>query len=172
MAHGNAKTVGNVLLRVREDKVISHVPLSVVQVISPSDKRVKTDISSVDEDAIMTRLQGIEVVQYRYTPEWQAVRGFGNNIVRGLIAQQVQTVFPEYVTEAPMVFPEKNFSIPDFLEVDKTNPLRRPNPQLCRLASMNAATACCCSALRLFMKTLASLWIISSFQPSRLALRR
>jgi hypothetical protein len=92
MAHGNGKTVGNVLFRMREDKVYSHVPLSVVQVVSPSDRRVKTDISGVDEDAIMHRLQGIEVVQYRYTPEWQAIRGFDNKLVRGVLAQQVRQV--------------------------------------------------------------------------------
>jgi mucin-19 len=47
------------------------------------------------------------------------VRGFDGSTVRGVIAQQVRSVMPEYVSVAPMSFPEKNFDIPDFLEVDK-----------------------------------------------------
>jgi hypothetical protein len=57
------------------------------------------------------------------------------------------------------------------LVVGRISRLRQPNPRHCRLVSMNAATACCCSAHRLFTKTLASLWIISSFQPSQPAPR-
>ena len=109
-----------VTLRLRKDKIISHRPVQVPEVTSPSDERIKQDLEDVDTDALLQRLQGIEIKSYRYTEAWRAVRGIEDVRVRGVIAQQLREVFPEYVNITPdLNYPDKDFSLDNFHEVNK-----------------------------------------------------
>ena len=86
---------------------------------SPSATRIKTDIEDIDVDELHQRLQGIEIKSYQYTEAWRAVRGIEDVRVRGVIAQQVRELFPEYVNVLPIDYPEAQFSLEDFHEVNK-----------------------------------------------------
>ena len=101
--------------RIRKEKVISHVPIQVPEVRSPSDERIKTQIEDVDGEDLLHRLQSIEVKNYRYTEEWRKVRGIDDIETRGVIAQQVRKVFPEYVDVSPnLEYQDKDFNLEDF----------------------------------------------------------
>jgi len=113
-SHGSSNVSGAIVMRIRDHKIYSHMPISVSKVYTPSDRRVKTDISLVDEDVILQRLQTIEIVKYRYSPEWQVAMGVKDEFERGVIAQQVQSVFPEYIITSPMVLPERESIYPTF----------------------------------------------------------
>jgi hypothetical protein len=118
--HGESTVDGDVVMRIRENKIMSHIPADIVQVISPSDRRIKRDILPVDEDELLQRLQRVEVKRYKYSDAWRKVRGIKDVEVRGVIAQQLREVMPEYVTVTEkMTLPEKNFTIENFHEVDK-----------------------------------------------------
>lgn len=111
---------GQIPFRVRRDKIFSHVPAELVEVISPSDRRIKEDIVSVDEDELMHRMLKLRVKRYRYTDVWRRVRGIEDRTVRGVIAQEVREVFPEYITvNEEMSFDEAGFKLEDFHEVNK-----------------------------------------------------
>jgi hypothetical protein len=100
--------------------VISHVPIQSVAYDSPSDRRIKTQISDVDEEAILQRLQGLEIKSYHYTDAWRKVRNIDDHSVRGVIAQQAREVFPEYVDVLKNYeVPEKDFSLTGFHQVNK-----------------------------------------------------
>jgi len=75
ISHGASSVANETIFRVRSDKLISHVPADIVQVISPSDERIKREIESVDEDSLLQRLLKVEVKRYKYTDEWRRVRG-------------------------------------------------------------------------------------------------
>jgi len=92
--HTNSANEGHVMMRVTEDSIISHVPHQAVSYNSPSDRRIKKDITGVDSDDILQRLQDLEVTEYAYTDEWRSVRGIEDVKVRGVIAQQVAEHFP------------------------------------------------------------------------------
>jgi len=112
---------GQGVMRMRANKLMSHVPLDTVQVISPSDRRIKRDIQDIDQEALMHRLMRLRVRRYKYSDEWREVRGLASDTsVRGVIAQEVREVMPEYVTVTDeMRFDEKGFNMTDFHEVDK-----------------------------------------------------
>ena len=84
-------------------------------------KRVKQDIQDVDIDDIMQRFQKVEILSYRYTEEWRKVRGLENDVsVRGVVAQQLKEVFPEYVKVIDRLdLPDKNFTMDGMHQVDK-----------------------------------------------------
>jgi hypothetical protein len=114
-----AATAGNVVMRLRKNKIITHVPAQVPEVTSPSDERIKQNIEEVDTDELLQRLQGIAIKSYQYTEAWRAVRGIDDTRVRGVIAQELRKVFPEYVNVLPIDYPEAEFSLDDFHEVNK-----------------------------------------------------
>jgi len=113
-------SLGQVNMRIRSDKVYTHVPLHTVEVLQASDKRIKEDIEPIDYDEVTHRLMKLTVKSYKYTKQWQQIRGADDTRVRGVIAQEINEVFPEYITVNPvMAFPEKNFSITNFLDLTR-----------------------------------------------------
>jgi len=118
--HHDDAQPGVVPFRIRGNKIFSHVPAELVEVISPSDRRIKQDIRSVNEDDLMHRMLKLRVKTYRYTDMWRKVRGIADTTVRGVIAQEVREVFPEYITvNDEMRFDEAGFRLEDFHEVNK-----------------------------------------------------
>ena len=88
-----------VSVRVQRDRVVSHVPISAVEVLQSEDARIKSNIEDVDTDEILQRLQELVVREYTYSPEWQAVRemsegdfGVGNKKVRGHSSRSLREV--------------------------------------------------------------------------------
>jgi hypothetical protein len=120
-SHADATTSDKTIWRMRSDLLVSHVPLQTVQTINPSDKRIKRDIFDVDEDAIYHRFQNLEIKKYRYTDEWRRVRGIDDREVRGVIAQQVAKIFPEYVNieKTYEAGGSEGVKLDDFHQVDK-----------------------------------------------------
>ena len=112
---------GKAIFRMKSNEVISHVPIQAAAITYPSDRRIKTNISDVDEYNVLRRLQDLEVRKYHYTAEWRNVRGLDDDSpVRGLIAQQVRETFPEYVTVRDKLrFNDTEFELEDFHEVNK-----------------------------------------------------
>jgi hypothetical protein len=85
-----------------------------MEMVQAADENIKRNIESVDSVALLQRLQAVQLNQYRYTADWQQVRGLSSadygvsRKVRGLVAQQVSEAFPEYVhIEQEMSIPEK-----------------------------------------------------------------
>jgi hypothetical protein len=65
-----------------------------------SDVRIKEDIESVDEDALLQRIKAIRVRSYGYTDEWRQVRDdVPNARVRGIIAQELAEVDTAILTD-------------------------------------------------------------------------
>ncbi|RLN14875.1 hypothetical protein BBJ28_00019545, partial [Nothophytophthora sp. Chile5] len=119
VSHSETHVPGEVIWRLQPDKMITHVSAQFTEITYPSDRRIKTDIEDVDEDDILQRLQTLEVKKYRYSKLWRDMRGLPDVAVRGVIAQQVEQTFPEYVTVSTFELPEKNFSFARFHEVNK-----------------------------------------------------
>ena len=100
--------------------VISSVPIQVTHVQYSSDMRIKKEITQVDTDDLLERMNKVELKEYGYSYDWQKVRGIPDQRVRGIIAQQLQSIFPEHVTRFDEYnLEDKNFTIRDFLQVDK-----------------------------------------------------
>lgn len=100
--------------------VISSVPVQVTTVQYSSDMRIKKDITNVDTDDILQRLQQIQFAEYGYSDAWRRVRGIPDHRVRGVIAQQLSEVFPEHTKIFENYeLEDKNFSISNFMQVDK-----------------------------------------------------
>ncbi|MCC6462291.1 MAG: tail fiber domain-containing protein [Saprospiraceae bacterium] len=59
---------------------------------TPSDRRLKKDIQQLPE--VLAKMRQLNAVQYRYTPEKSNA-----NLSIGFLAQDVQALFPELVTE-------------------------------------------------------------------------
>ena len=89
---------------------------------TPSDRRIKKKIADIDEDALLQRLQSLEIKRYRYSDEWRRVRGIKDIEVRGVIAQQTRVTFPEYVNVVEKLsFRGTGFEMEQFHEVNKDN---------------------------------------------------
>jgi hypothetical protein len=103
--------------------IVATSPLQVTLVQYSSDMRIKDDIESVDEEALLSKLMKLKIRSYRYTDEWRGVRKDIEDVrVRGIIAQELAEVFPEYVTVVPEYnLPDKNVSFKNFHQVDKTS---------------------------------------------------
>jgi hypothetical protein len=100
--------------------VISNSPLQVTLVQYSSDRRIKQDIYSVDEDSLFEKMMNVKIKSYRYTDEWRAVRNIKDTRVRGVIAQELAEVFPEHVKIIPKYdLEDKGFQLTDFYQVDK-----------------------------------------------------
>eukprot|EP01033_Poteriospumella_lacustris_P004090 gene4090-2913_t len=103
--------------------VVASAPMHVTAVHYSSDMRIKKDIQPVNTESILQRIKKIPVRSYKYTDEWLQVRDDVPDVrVRGVIAQELAEVFPEYVTSIPeYTLDDKNFTINDFHQVDKTS---------------------------------------------------
>ena len=120
-ADGKTNTaISNVALRIRENEIVSHIPFQATAVNYPSDRRIKKEIRDIDEDEILQRMQGLEIKSYKYTDHWRQVRGIPDKVVRGVIAQQVRSTFPEYVTIIDnFMMEDKDFEMEKFHQVNK-----------------------------------------------------
>ena len=99
-------------------KITVSSPMSTTIVTYSSDIRIKQDIDDVDTDEILARMRRVNIKSYKYTKEWLKVRQGVDVRVRGVIAQELAEVFPEYVTVLPQYnIPESNFTIKDFHQV-------------------------------------------------------
>jgi hypothetical protein len=115
-----AESENAVKLRISNERLISHVGIQATSITYPSDSRIKKDLSDVDEDDVLQRLQKIKMQSYGYTDEWRKVRGISDTRVRGVIAQQLQKEFPEYVNVIDKLeFKDKEFKLEQFHEVNK-----------------------------------------------------
>ena len=99
-------------------KITVTSPMATTIVTYSSDIRIKQDIDDVDTDEILARMRRVNIKSYTYTKEWLKVRQGDDVRVRGVIAQELAEVFPEYVTVLPQYhIPEYNFTIKDFHQV-------------------------------------------------------
>ena len=99
-------------------KITVTSPMATTIVTYSSDIRIKQDIDNVDTDEILARMRRVNIKSYTYTKEWLKVRQGDDVRVRGVIAQELAEVFPEYVTVLPQYnIPESNFTIKDFHQV-------------------------------------------------------
>ena len=99
-------------------KITVTSPMATTIVTYSSDIRIKQDIDNVDTDEILARMRRVNIKSYTYTKEWLKVRQGDDVRVRGVIAQELAEVFPEYVTVLPQYhIPEYNFTIKDFHQV-------------------------------------------------------
>ena len=75
--------------------LIANAPLQATLVQYSSDSRIKREIQSVDEEAILQKIRNVKVRSYKYTQEWRGVRNLDEDVrVRGVIAQELAEVFP------------------------------------------------------------------------------
>ena len=112
--------ISNVALRIRKNEIVSHIPFQATAVNYPSDRRIKKEIRDIDEDEILQRMQGLEIKSYKYTDHWRQVRGIPDQVVRGVIAQQVRSTFPEYITIIDnFMMEDKDFEMEKFHQVNK-----------------------------------------------------
>jgi hypothetical protein len=101
---------------------VANAPMHVTLVKYSSDRRIKREIQSVDEDDLLTRINTVRIKSYKYSAEWQKVRNIKDVRVRGVIAQELEQVFPEYVTILPeFKLEDKNFTLKNFYQIDKTS---------------------------------------------------
>ena len=103
--------------------VIANAPLQATSIKYSSDSRIKENIQTIDEADILQRMKQVRVRSYEYSDDWKSVRGDSEDKrVRGVIAQELAKVFPEHVSVIPEYhLDDKNFTIKDFHQVDKTS---------------------------------------------------
>ena len=116
----------NIDLRIQasnsDSLIIASAPMQVSTISFPDDKRIKQDFADVDNGDILERIKKIRVQTFGYTPEWRKVGNIEDVRVRGVLAQELAEVFPEYVSTIPNYHLEdKNFQMSDFQQVDKTS---------------------------------------------------
>ncbi|XP_050430829.1 myelin regulatory factor-like protein isoform X2 [Adelges cooleyi] len=97
--HGNVKLTGHI--------------------IQPSDVRIKQDIQRCDTSEQLKNVQKINVVQFSYKPEFSSMFGLSLEQDTGIIAQEVQAVLPEAVTNTGEVSLSNGDVYDDFLVVNK-----------------------------------------------------
>uniref|UniRef100_A0A8C5WL32 Myelin regulatory factor like n=2 Tax=Leptobrachium leishanense TaxID=445787 RepID=A0A8C5WL32_9ANUR len=88
-------------------------------VMHPSDSRAKTNIQEVDTMNQLRRIAQMRLVEYDYKPEFANVMGIDSLRETGIIAQEVQSIFPQAVKETGNVTCENGTTIENFLMVDK-----------------------------------------------------
>ncbi|KAG5176885.1 hypothetical protein JKP88DRAFT_138092, partial [Tribonema minus] len=104
-----------------DPRIITNVPMQVSSIQYSSDQRIKNRVEDVDVDDLLQRFQHVEMKSYHYTEQWRNVnRISGDPQVRGVIAQQLATIFPEHVDVLKeFELPDKGFKLDNFYQVDK-----------------------------------------------------
>ncbi|XP_050527388.1 myelin regulatory factor-like protein isoform X3 [Daktulosphaira vitifoliae] len=97
--HGNVKLTGHI--------------------IQPSDIRIKQHIHTCDTSEQLKNVQKINVVEFSYKPEFSSMFGLSVNKDTGIIAQEIQEVLPEAVTNAGGIELSNGDVCNDFLVVNK-----------------------------------------------------
>jgi hypothetical protein len=101
-------------------RLTSTVPLQVTTIQYSSDSRIKKDIKNVNTDDLLERIRQIRLREYGYSEQWRHARGLENSDprVRGVIAQELNEVFPEHIEILPEL-KMGNVNFEDFYQVDK-----------------------------------------------------
>ncbi|XP_025191683.1 myelin regulatory factor-like protein isoform X1 [Melanaphis sacchari] len=100
VVHGNVKLTGHI--------------------IQPSDIRIKQHIQKCDTSEQLRNVQKINVVHFSYKPEFSSLFGLSlKEADTGIIAQEVQAVLPEAVTNAGGIALPNGIVYDDFLVVNK-----------------------------------------------------
>ncbi|XP_022082652.1 myelin regulatory factor-like [Acanthaster planci] len=90
-------------------------------VVQPSDARAKENIEEVDPKEQLKNIGKVRIVRYNYVPEFAEQAGLPecDQVETGVIAQEVQDVIPDAVTETGDVYLPNGSSIDNFLTVNK-----------------------------------------------------
>lgn len=80
-------------------RLISSVLIQATSVQYSSDYRIKLNISSVDTDDLLKRVEALGIREYGYTDDWKKVRGIEdkNLRVRIVISQGLGTIFHGHI---------------------------------------------------------------------------
>jgi hypothetical protein len=101
--------------------IVASAPMMVNSVQYAEDARIKKNVASVDEDALLQRIQDIRIRTSTVTDVWADVNNQVQKQVRGVIAQELAEVFPEHVTVVPeYTTADSKISLQNFMQVDKT----------------------------------------------------
>ncbi|CAK4417441.1 unnamed protein product, partial [Aphanomyces euteiches] len=120
ISHTNSQNSSDVTFRALNDLVISHVPIQAPKVLTPSDERIKTDITSFDHDDIYHRLQELRPKSFKYEKAWGKMMGVDDETMRGLVAQEVAEVFPEYVSvKSELHLTDHGLRIENFTQINQ-----------------------------------------------------
>lgn len=90
-------------------------------IVQPSDARAKTNVQEMDSREQLKNVANMKIVQYDYRPEFGRKAGLNKGELRGtgVIAQEVQFILPDAVTEAGDVVLDGGEKIENFLVVNK-----------------------------------------------------
>ena len=93
-------------------------------ILSPSDMRIKKNISPVDTKKQLENLQKIQVVEFQYKPEYlqsfpEQERSVMDRKQMGVIAQDVRRIIPDAVQSAGDVSLQNGGNVPNMLIVNK-----------------------------------------------------
>jgi hypothetical protein len=80
--------------------------------ISPSDSRIKENISSLDFMTAMGKISSLRLVNYKWSEEYRHMHQLPSEPTLGFISQEVETVFPNSVKQV------KEGNIGDFRLLD------------------------------------------------------
>ena len=94
------------------------------EVLHPSDKRIKQNISAIDPKKQLENVQKIQVVEYQYKPEYLAKFSEEEKMQMkrqqtGVIAQDLRMILPDAVESAGNVTLDSGTEIPNMLIVNK-----------------------------------------------------
>ena len=83
--------------------------------IHESEGESATDAVSVDEDAVLQRVMEVPARNFSYTEEWRQVQSMGEEVMHGIIGQEVADMMPEWVSVMEeLSFPEQGFALQQF----------------------------------------------------------
>ena len=94
------------------------------EILHPSDRRIKQNISLVDPKKQLENVQKIQVVEYQYKPEYLAKfteeeRAHMNKKQTGVIAQDLKMVLPDAVESAGDIFLDSGTEVKNMLIINK-----------------------------------------------------
>jgi hypothetical protein len=89
------------------------------RVFQPSDRRLKTDFQDVDTAAALETIENLRIYDYKLTQTWKDAIGATKDMDRGIIAQEVQALIPDAVTETSITLESDDSNLKSILVVDK-----------------------------------------------------